>query len=255
MAPPCPRSAARPRAVAGNRRSRPARRWCDCRRRARGGRSRRWSRRSAPARSRRQSRRSAADHDDVVTIGAGVCRCIVHIGTIDVPGGIFKPTSNLRFFHLIARRNAATADVQIEPIPDSTAGQMDQVNQQDSSSGIAADAGRGIFRAYLHGVGGRRRPDRAAGGRARALGGDVCLARGRAGDRRARWPDRAAAGCRAGAAELVGRGARSRGRFRHLRLRAGLCHHRKRPAAAAGGARCWASASWCRARCISPTAA
>jgi phosphatidylcholine synthase len=30
-------------------------------------------------------------------------------------------------------RNAATADVQIEPIPDSTAGDMDQANQQDSS--------------------------------------------------------------------------------------------------------------------------
>jgi phosphatidylcholine synthase len=37
-------------------------------------------------------------------------------------------------FHRFARRNAATADVQIKAIPDSTAGQMDQANQQDSSS-------------------------------------------------------------------------------------------------------------------------
>jgi hypothetical protein len=44
----------------------------------------------------RQSRRAAADDDDVVGIGAGWCRCIVHIGTIDVPGGIFKPASPSR---------------------------------------------------------------------------------------------------------------------------------------------------------------
>jgi phosphatidylcholine synthase len=37
------------------------------------------------------------------------------------------------YFRRIARLNAATADVQIEAIPVSTAGEMDQVNQQDSS--------------------------------------------------------------------------------------------------------------------------
>src|SRR5260370_36235137 len=37
-------------------------------------------------------------------------------------------------FGRITRRNAATADVQIKTIPDSTAGQMDQINKQDSSS-------------------------------------------------------------------------------------------------------------------------
>jgi phosphatidylcholine synthase len=65
-------------------------------------------------------------------------RSIVHIGTIDVPGGIFKPASRSQSFHSIARRNAATADVQIETIPDSTAGQMDQANQQHSSSASPA---------------------------------------------------------------------------------------------------------------------
>jgi phosphatidylcholine synthase len=40
--------------------------------------------------------------------------------------------------HGFARRNAATADVQIEQIPDSTAGQMDQINQQDSSTASPA---------------------------------------------------------------------------------------------------------------------
>jgi hypothetical protein len=34
----------------------------------------------------RKSRRATADHDDVVG-------CTVHVGTIDVPGGIFKPAS------------------------------------------------------------------------------------------------------------------------------------------------------------------
>jgi len=60
-------------------------------------------------------------------------RYIVHISTIDVPGGIFKSTSRRQFSHLVARRNAAITDVQIEAIPDSTAKQMDQANQQDSS--------------------------------------------------------------------------------------------------------------------------
>src|SRR5665213_1568455 len=40
--------------------------------------------------------------------------------------------------HRFARRNAATANVQNEAIPDSTAGQMDQANQQDSSSASPA---------------------------------------------------------------------------------------------------------------------
>ena len=68
----------------------------------------------------------------------------------------------------------------------------------------------------------------------RALGGDVLLPRPRAHRRRRRR----AAGARlrrgGSAAALVGRDARYRGRFRHLRLRAGLCHRRQR--AAAGGA-------------------
>src|SRR5712664_3724266 len=42
---------------------------------------------------------------------------------------------------LFARRNAATADVQIRPIPDSTAAQMNQANQKDTSR--AAPAARG----------------------------------------------------------------------------------------------------------------
>jgi len=42
---------------------------------------------------------------------------------------------------LFARRNAATADVQIRPIPDSTAAQMDHANQKDTSR--AAPAARG----------------------------------------------------------------------------------------------------------------
>jgi phosphatidylcholine synthase len=63
-----------------------------------------------------------------------VCtRYIAHIGTIDVPGGIFKSASQRQFFNPVARRNAAIADVQMEAIPDSTAKQMDQLNQQDSS--------------------------------------------------------------------------------------------------------------------------
>ena len=39
-----------------------------------------------------------------------------------------------------ARRNAASADVQIETIPDSTGSQMDQANQQDSSASPATRA-------------------------------------------------------------------------------------------------------------------
>src|SRR4051795_3671119 len=50
--------------------------------------------------------------------------------------------------------------------------------------------------------------------------------------RRDRWADRAPAQRQGRAAELVGRRARPRGRFRHLRLRAGLCDRGQRLAAA-----------------------
>jgi phosphatidylcholine synthase len=43
-------------------------------------------------------------------------------------------------FHRFARPNVANADVQIETIPDSTGGQMDQANQQDSSASPATRA-------------------------------------------------------------------------------------------------------------------
>src|ERR1700722_12740651 len=46
-------------------------------------------------------------------------------------------------FQRFARRNAATADVQTGIIPDSTAGQMDQTNQQDSQGGSASPLTRG----------------------------------------------------------------------------------------------------------------
>ncbi len=75
----------------------------------------------------RKSCRAAADHDDVVCT-----RYFVHTGTIDVPGSIFKPTSWHQLPDLVTRRNVAIADVQIEAIPDSTAGQMNQANQKDS---------------------------------------------------------------------------------------------------------------------------
>jgi phosphatidylcholine synthase len=43
-------------------------------------------------------------------------------------------------FRRFARPNVANADVQIETIPDSTGGQMDQANQQDSSASTATRA-------------------------------------------------------------------------------------------------------------------
>jgi phosphatidylcholine synthase len=46
--------------------------------------------------------------------------------------------SRRQFFQRDARRNAAITDVQIEAIPDSTADQMDQINQQESSLPSAA---------------------------------------------------------------------------------------------------------------------
>src|SRR6266436_4884422 len=57
---------------------------------------------------------------------------------------------------LFARRNAATADVQIRPIPDSTAAQMNQANQKDTSR--TAPAARGaafsvhVFTALAAGI-------------------------------------------------------------------------------------------------------
>ena len=179
----------------------------------------------------RQTGWPAADHDGVINL-----RCIVHTGTIDVPGGIFKPSPGLKCFHRSARRNAARADMQIRAIPDSTAEVMDQTTQPVSSRGIAASAAGRIRRACLHGAWRGHRPDRDAGGRARALGQHVRLARGGADRRCDRRPAGAEARRRAAAAELVRRSARSRRRFRHLRLRAGLCDHGERLAAAAGRA-------------------
>jgi phosphatidylcholine synthase len=46
----------------------------------------------------------------------------------------FSSPYRCRNVQSIARRNAASADVQTEAIPDSTAGQMDQINRQDSPS-------------------------------------------------------------------------------------------------------------------------
>jgi phosphatidylcholine synthase len=46
----------------------------------------------------------------------------------------FSSPHQCRIVPLFARPNAATADVQIQPIPDSTAAQMDQPIQQESSS-------------------------------------------------------------------------------------------------------------------------
>jgi phosphatidylcholine synthase len=81
----------------------------------------------------RQSGGAASDNDDVVGT-----RYIVHTGTIDVPCGIFKPTSRRQFFQRVARPNAAITRVQIQTIPASTADQMDQVNQQKSPLPSAA---------------------------------------------------------------------------------------------------------------------
>src|SRR5437667_7224674 len=80
-----------------------------------------------------QSGGAASDHKDVMGT-----RYFVHIRTIGVPRGIFKSTPPRYFFHRVARQKAAIADVQIEAIPDSTADQMDQVNQQESSLPSAA---------------------------------------------------------------------------------------------------------------------
>jgi phosphatidylcholine synthase len=48
--------------------------------------------------------------------------------------GVFSSRHRALTFQPIARRNAATADVQIEAIPDSNAGQMEQTNPLESSS-------------------------------------------------------------------------------------------------------------------------
>src|SRR5260370_38845040 len=70
---------------------------------------------------------------------------------------------------------------------------------------IAGNAGRRVFRAHLHGVGGGHRLARAAGGGTRALGCDGRVARPRTGGGRTRWTALAADRRRARAAELVGR--------------------------------------------------
>src|SRR5213079_886243 len=54
------------------------------------------------------------------------------------PAAFSSPRHGANFFHRVARRNAAITDVQIEAIPDSTADQMDQINQQESSLPSAA---------------------------------------------------------------------------------------------------------------------
>ena len=48
-------------------------------------------------------------------------RCIVHTGELTFPAGIFKPLP-AESFPRFARPNAARADIQMRPIPDSTAG-------------------------------------------------------------------------------------------------------------------------------------
>jgi phosphatidylcholine synthase len=49
------------------------------------------------------------------------------------PAAFSSPRHEVNFPTAFARRNAAITDVQIEAIPDSTAKQMDQANQHDSS--------------------------------------------------------------------------------------------------------------------------
>ena len=126
--------------------------------------------------------------------------------------------------------------MQIGAIPDSTAGAMDQTNQPVSAPATAACGPQ-----HSPCISSRRwarasrcwrcwRPCASTGP---AMFGWLGVALVIDAHRR---PDRAPARRRAAAAELVGRGARSRGRFRHLRVRAGLCDHRERPAAAAGRA-------------------
>jgi phosphatidylcholine synthase len=77
--------------------------------------------------------------------------------TIDGPGGIFKPLPATGFVpSWFARRNAATADVQIGPIPDSTAAAMDHVNQPDTSKTPALARGAAfsvhVFTAFGAGL-------------------------------------------------------------------------------------------------------
>jgi phosphatidylcholine synthase len=50
----------------------------------------------------------------------------------------FQARIKARYFRRITRRIAASADVQIEAIPDSTAGQMDQINQRETPSASPA---------------------------------------------------------------------------------------------------------------------
>ena len=73
---------------------------------------------------------------------------------------------------------------------------MDQANQQDSSSASPATRAAAFSVHIFTAMGAGIALIATAGGRARALGCDVRVARCRAADRRARWPDRAAAGCR-----------------------------------------------------------
>ena len=159
--------------VAGNRPSRPAARWCDCRHRARGGRSGRCSRRSC---ANAIAAASPAGPPPITATSYAADASFIS-GQLTFPAAFSSPHPALKVSSDLRGGTPQARDVQIEAIPDSTAGQMDQANQQDSSSASPRDAGRRIFRACLHGAGRGRRPDRAAGGRARALGRDVRLAR------------------------------------------------------------------------------
>src|SRR5437868_1696147 len=151
----------------------------------------------------------------------------------------FQAMEGFKCFDRFARRNAASG-----PMARICKSWRFLIALRSHESGygsgfFASDAGDPrcrILRAYLHGARSGLGLNRHARGRARALGRDVCLARGGARRRCDRWSDRAAARRRARAAELVGRGARSGCRFRHLRLCAGLCDHCQWPIAAGGGA-------------------
>src|SRR5260370_2777716 len=133
MAPPCRRSAPIHPTLAGDPPSRPGGRWCDYRHRAHGGRSGPYSRRLAPVRSRRSIRRGRLRPrrrrgDPIPPSSRHNRRSPPH----------FQTHATTHLFHRVARRNAAITDVQIQTIPDSTAGQMDQVSQQKSSLPSAA---------------------------------------------------------------------------------------------------------------------
>src|SRR5258705_6561376 len=133
MAPPCRGSAPIHPALAGDPPSRPGGRWCDYRHRARGGRSGPYSRRLAPVRSRRSIRRGRLRPRrrrgyPIPRSSRHNRRSLRH----------FQAHVTTSIFHRVARRNAAITDVQIQTIPDSTAGQMDQLSQQKSSLPSAA---------------------------------------------------------------------------------------------------------------------